>query len=677
MQSGALTVSMIWVFAVAILASVLLSLGLNRTMLALGPWLGLMDQPGERRIHSKAIPRAGGIAIWLTFLAVVVTGFWTGWFEGAGQLSWEWLAAFGAGSAVLIVVGFLDDRNGLSPLVKLVAHALAPTLYFLIHPVKTGFLPQGWPMMYDYVLFVGWVVVLINAFNLIDGLDGLCGGLATVSSVALAAMALMNGRTDSALLLLVMTGALLGFLKYNAHPARIFLGDAGSMLMGFFLATAATQAVGRRAVIGSILLPIAVAGVPLLDVLLAIWRRGARRLVRQLRGEKILGGIFQADSDHLHHRLLASGGSQRKVATVLHGIAVVFALLAFLPVVFGDKVVGLSVVGFLVVAMVGVRNLARVEMEHTGDVVHMAIKLPTNRRRVAVGLFVYDLVALLAAGMLAVLLETNRMTRGPEFSQLVKFVLLFTILSSVATVVVRVHLHLWARATMRNVVSLQFWLLVAAIGTFSLFSLAYSAMEWSAMRLTVMSYLFACIGVSLPRVALDLLRDLGLEALHHRAKKHQAEGYGPVVVVGAGDLGTLLLEHLKSSPPALYPGLKVVGFLDESKALHGRQLRSFKVLGGLSVVPRLVREADLKGLILAINKPSQEFLEKLDALVAEHGLKIYRWKVGIAEELPEDRPVMPLVDEVPEPDGELGAKLEQVRVAEKDPVGREGREVVV
>ena len=215
-----------------------------------------------------------------------------------------------------------------------------------------------------------WAVILINAFNLIDGLDGLCGGLAAVSMVALAAMALANGRMDSALLLLVMGAAVLGFLKYNFNPARIFLGDAGSMLLGFFLASAATQAVGRRAVVGVLLLPIAVAGVPLLDVLLAIWRRGARRFVRQLRGEKIKGGIFDADSDHLHHRLLASGGSQRKVAGILQAVAIILAALAFLPMAFGDRMFGVSLVGFLVVAFVGVRHLARVEIEHTGSVIH-------------------------------------------------------------------------------------------------------------------------------------------------------------------------------------------------------------------------------------------------------------------------------------------------------------------
>ena len=615
----------------AFLISLAISLGLNRMMLAIAPCLGLMDQPGERRIHSHPIPRAGGIAIWLTFLLVISLGLTSGVLEDGGDLTWSWFRAFMAGSAVLMVAGFLDDRAGLSPWVKLGAHVLAPTVFFLLHPVHTGIFPKGWAAGFDYAVFVVWVVVLINAFNLIDGLDGLCGGLAAVAAVALAGMALSNGRPDSALLLLAMAGAILGFLKYNFNPARIFLGDAGSMLIGFFLATAATDAVGRKAVVGVILLPIAVAGVPLLDVLLAIWRRGARRFVRQLHGEKITGGIFEADSDHLHHRLLDSGGSQRKAALVLQGIAILLAVLAFLPMVYGDRMFGFSLVGFLIVLLVGVRNLARVEFEHTGNMVHMAIKLPSHRRRVAAALFLYDVSVLTAAGLAAVVIETNWFARGASVNDLGRFVILFTVLGKISMLVVQVHHRLWVRATMRDILALQFWLLVAAVATFSLFSLLYVSLEWSALRLAVMSYVFACIGLSVPRVALDLLRELGLDARHLSSRKKQVEDRWPVVVLGAGDMGTLLLDHLKSSTHNVYPGMRLLGFIDETKVLHGRRLRSFRILGGLSVVPKLVEEAGLKGIILAISNPRQELLDQVNAFAAEYNLKIYHWTVALEE----------------------------------------------
>ena len=104
------------------------------------------------------------------------------------------------------------------------------------------------------------------------------------------------------------------------------------------------------------------------------------------------------------------------------------------------------------------------------------------------------------------------------------------------------------------------------------------------------------------------------------------DGYGPVVVLGAGDLGTLFLDHLKSSAHDAYPGMRVLGFIDETRVLHGRRLRSFRILGGLSLVPKLVAEQGLKGIVLAINHPRKELLAELDALAEQYDLKIYRWR---------------------------------------------------
>ena len=616
--------------AIATLAAMAISVGLNRLMLHFAPKFGLMDQPGERRIHEAPIPRAGGIAIWLSFLLVISVGLGTGLLESGNSMSWKWLGAFAAGSMVLMAAGILDDRGGLSPLVKLGAHVLAPTVFLLLHPIGVWFFPATWPAGLDMLAFVIWAVVLINAFNLIDGLDGLCGGLAAVSCLGLAGIALIHDRVDAALLLLIMGGAIVGFLKFNLNPARIFLGDAGSMLIGFFLATAATDAVGRKAVVGIILLPIAVAGVPLLDVLLAIWRRSARRFMKQLRGEKISAGIFDADREHLHHRLFDASQSQRKVAFTLQGIAMVLASFAFLPMLFGDRMLALSIVGLVVVGLVGLRHLARVEIQQTGSVVHMAIKLQGFRRSLAAALFTYDVLVLLVAGTIGVILETNFLTReaGNPPGQ---FVIVFTVMCSLATLVSRVHAQLWVRATIREVIGLHFWLFVAAMATFTLFSFAAHSMQWSGLRMALLSHVVASIGICLPRVMLNLFRDFGLEAHHSTPNGNgdQDGSMGPVVVLGAGDLGTLFLDHLKSSAHDDYPGMQILGFLDHSNALHGRRLRTFRVLGGLSQIPDLVEEKGLRGIVIAIAQPSKELLDALDELRSEYDLRIYHWKVGV------------------------------------------------
>ena len=358
----------------------------------------------------------------------------------------------------------------------------------------------------------------------------------------------------------------------------------------------------------------------------AFW---ARRVIGQLKGDKVIGGIFDADAEHLHHRLLKSGISQRKVAGVLQGFAILLALLAFLPMFLGDRLLGISVVGFLIIGLVGLRNLARVEIEHTGSMVHLAIKLPGRRRRMAaVALFLYDLLVFFVAGLAAVMIETNLLVRGGDPVDLGKFVIVFAVFGNVALLTVQMHRRLWVRATIREFFSLAFWMFVAAIASFTVYSLSFRELEWCALRLTLMSFVFAYGGICLPRAALDILREMGLNASHRKPKTGQ-DDCGPVVVLGAGDLGTLFLDHLKSSAHDVYLGMRILGFIDQTKVLHGRRLRSFPILGGLCDVPKLVKESHLQGIVLAIHHPPAELLAELDELSQRHQLKIYQWSVGL------------------------------------------------
>jgi FlaA1/EpsC-like NDP-sugar epimerase len=132
-------------------------------------------------------------------------------------------------------------------------------------------------------------------------------------------------------------------------------------------------------------------------------------------------------------------------------------------------------------------------------------------------------------------------------------------------------------------------------------------------------------------VALDLLREFGLDARHQRAKHATEDQTQAVVIFGAGSSGALLLDHLKSAAHDVYPDLRILGFLDDMKVLHGRRIRSFQILGDLSAVPKLVKDENLKGIILAIRHPSKEALVELDRLADRYNLKVYRWKAELVE----------------------------------------------
>lgn len=252
--------------AIALIAAFGFSLLLNFIMILCGGKLGLMDLPDERRVHATPIPRAGGLAIWLTFMVVsFATCAWGP--QALRAVREDWLVPFAVASGLLVLVGILDDRGGVKPWWKLLGQIVAAGVFFGLRPESQGnMLGMDLPMWVDGMIFIGWAVLLINAFNLIDGLDGLCGGLALISMVSLGIMAALNDHLPVMVLMFIMAAAVMGFLRFNWNPARIFLGDTGSMLLGFFIAAAATQTTGRRAILGTILLPIAVAGVPLLDV---------------------------------------------------------------------------------------------------------------------------------------------------------------------------------------------------------------------------------------------------------------------------------------------------------------------------------------------------------------------------------------------------------------------------
>ena len=214
-------------------------------MITLGPRFGLMDLPSDRRVHSKATPRAGGIAIWVVFVAAVTIFDFIGLFtpeSGDGRVT-----GFLTASGILLIVGIFDDRGGIPALLKLGGQVLAAVVFWVLSDSNKEVLAGvSIPQWVDLIVWVAWIVLLINAYNLIDGLDGLCGGLAWISlgGILLAAQALDIGgdRIDQ---VVIMMAAIMGFLFYNRSPARLFLGDAGSMILGLFIATVATDLVGK------------------------------------------------------------------------------------------------------------------------------------------------------------------------------------------------------------------------------------------------------------------------------------------------------------------------------------------------------------------------------------------------------------------------------------------------
>jgi UDP-GlcNAc:undecaprenyl-phosphate/decaprenyl-phosphate GlcNAc-1-phosphate transferase len=323
---------------------------------ALALRIGVVDQPGGRHVHARPVPRLGGLAVLAAGLATLAIapafGVTVVSRLAAGGWGLGWLAA---GVAVVVVAGVVDDVRGLGPRAKLGLQAVAAALALgggfglagVTNPFTGTYVEFG---LLGVLLTLLWVVAITNAMNLIDGLDGLAAGVALIGSATLLAVSLAEGRADAALLWAVLAGALAGFLPYNFSPATIFLGDSGSLLIGYLMSVLALQSLEKGVTAVLVLVPILALGLPIMDVLLALLRRA-------LGPEPT--SLFRADREHIHHRLVGGGMTHRRAVLVLYAVCVAFSALAFLAVVVQGPGNALVVAAGGVVMFVGVRRFAR------------------------------------------------------------------------------------------------------------------------------------------------------------------------------------------------------------------------------------------------------------------------------------------------------------------------------
>lgn len=618
------TIPTIYVAAL-VAAAFVFSSGLTRLMIVVGPKLGLMDEPDERRVHQVPIPRAGGISIWISFLMFA----WIARFlfpEAFTEVQVRQLWAFSLSSLVLMLVGFVDDRQGMNALVKLGGQVLAACLFFYLDSTLWEFSVFGFdlPMIVAGAIFVAWCVLLINAFNLIDGLDGLCSGLVLVSLFAIAGLGFAHGAITDAVTVSLMIAAVAGFIRYNFNPAKIFLGDAGSMMLGFFLATSATHLGGERAVLGSVMLPIAIAGVPLLDVLLAVWRRSARNHLSKKNGAQKAGGVFSADKDHLHHRFLAMGLTQRRVALILQGFAVLLAALCFVPMLVGGRGLVITLCGILILGLFGLRHFARVELVQTGSLLHLAVKRRQGRAIVRAMHYCYDIVAILLAGFLAITIETNFGARNVNGVWSVNFLVLFLMFEIVALQILRIYRRIWSRPALREFFLVSTGLTISALMASSVWSVSKEDVNWADFRCGFIGAQIAMWFVLIPRALPEVIRELAVDS-RHRKLVRKTGGRKQILVYGAGMRGNLFLEFLKNCAPEELHEFNIAGFLDENPKLRRRTLQGFKIFGGLEQLEELSRIYPLHGIMVTITHMPEDALRRVFDTASELNLKVYQW----------------------------------------------------
>jgi UDP-GlcNAc:undecaprenyl-phosphate/decaprenyl-phosphate GlcNAc-1-phosphate transferase len=300
----------------AFLVSLLISLVFTPLVRNLAIEAGQYDLPGERKIHTIPTPRLGGLAIAAGFLVPIL---------GVMLVNFDWLSGSNLtgiflGAALMFFVGMVDDFYNLSPYIKLIGQILAilAAIALGIQIVALDLPFSKLLLMRSLVLPVTmvWLLGITNAMNFIDGVDGLAGGVTVIAAVSFAVVAYFMNEPGPALFALLLAGSCLGFLTFNFHPARIFMGDSGALLCGFVLAAIAVTGVFKTLTM-FLLVPVFILTVPIVDITFATLRR-------LLQGKS----PFAADGGHLHHRLLDAGFSQTSTVIALYAICILGGALS-------------------------------------------------------------------------------------------------------------------------------------------------------------------------------------------------------------------------------------------------------------------------------------------------------------------------------------------------------------
>jgi len=356
---------MSWLHTLALIAgAALLSFILTPLVRNFALKRGWVAQPGERKIHTKPTPELGGTAIFVAMLLIVLGQVlgerFLGWKGFISDVTTQPLALFGilGGATIIYATGLVDDLVELSPGWKLlgqIAAALVVALCgvrisFVINPLGNTLIDLG-PLAVPITVF--FLVAFSNIINLIDGLDGLAGGICAIAAVSMLVLARGLNQTSAAILAALIIGSCLGFLRYNFHPASVFMGDEGALLLGFLLGIIAMMGIMKTTAAIALAVPLLIVAVPIFDT--------ASAIVRRLRHGD---AVQQADRQHIHHRLLGRGFSQRQTVFIIYGWSALLGVVAYAvrytpSIIRVGALVALFIVTALIVWFLGLYDSAR------------------------------------------------------------------------------------------------------------------------------------------------------------------------------------------------------------------------------------------------------------------------------------------------------------------------------
>ena len=601
----------------------LISCGLTYLAVFFLPRLGFIDIPRGRHQHAKPIPRGGGIAIILAFFTTVFL-FSTiladrnvAWYQDAQLfISRFWLPA-----ALIFVVGVIDDRYELRSLVKLAVQILAGVVIYLEGAGVSHFFNYQLPPVVGLLGTVFWSVMIINAFNLIDGLDGIAAGLASISSFLLAVWTILSGGSGAmAVIQLIFCASCLGFLKFNFSPAKIFMGDTGSMFLGLFFAYMSLQYSTKSVTLASLLVPLAAIGVPMFDVFLAIWRRFFRRYINK----DMQSSIMQGDHDHLHHRILKETGTPRKTALIIYFLSLGLSLVALAGVFLEAHFPAMIFIVLLLIFFVMIRY-SSIELFDTLTKVGRGLQFPHRN-------FVLTAMHPILDGLIVLLsFLLTRYWCADAFAQMLPELMLF--LTHVAPFVLvlclsGIYRTFWLRAGIIQYYKLLRLLAIAGLVGYMLnCGICLYELKMSHQALGVFScfyalfFLLSLAGILFERFLIHYYANWGYQRLYLR-NQGKVSALKKVLIYGGGAYCRIYINQQYCGFNNSHEGCKIVGIIDDNPALRGLNVYGFKVLGNPDDLESILASTPFDTIVLTGKETDPRQVQTLRDFCARNNIQL-------------------------------------------------------
>jgi UDP-N-acetylmuramyl pentapeptide phosphotransferase/UDP-N-acetylglucosamine-1-phosphate transferase len=616
-------------FVIVFCAALALTLVLTPIVREVNRRLGMVDKPDSRRINKVPIPRGGGVALFLglfgSFIVyVAVTG--TRWFgSGVGAHP----VRIGALATLMFLIGLADDKWSLPPKIKLIGQVAVAFATWAWGGLGFCTLWPSLPAAVDCVFTVFWIVGAVNAFNLIDGLDGLASGIALIAVLGMAGSLMFLGSPDQTLFHFAFAGALVGFLRYNYNPASVFLGDSGSMLIGFVVATLPLATQSPNSFLVSVGVPMLAMGVPIFDTSLAILRRSIRHLIMRREKREVAEGdsdrVMSADHDHLHHRILRSTGlNQRKTAWILYIITLVAVLFGLLGMMLKSRAAGLWLAAFAVACVIVFRDMARVELFDAGRLLASFArdKAVASRRRwakLAVPFYVvFDVAVLVAAFFVMCYAMQFHVTKS-----VCRVALPVRVAISFASLVFfRTYVTVWSRAMTSNFARLLlacfFGAVVGTVGVYYAPNvIPEDVLASDLVGATLVYFLVSFLLLASARFARPLVRDVfySLDCSRLKGRKDVSR----VLVYGAGLRYRMYRRELVRTTTA--NDRIIVGLLDDDLLLRGQYIGGIKVCGTLMDAPEVIIALNVDAVVIAC-EVTDAWLKVIKETLEPTGVKV-------------------------------------------------------